>query len=553
MHSLKTKILVLILFSMFGLLELMSYVGFHFLNKTVNEDCSSEMKMLINEERIELNSQFNNIERGVMTLSDYIKNNVDTKKLRSDSDYNKELCRRIALSSSDISKIVGDVVAVYFRPDPEVYGSSAGIFMTDNGNGELVRVEPTDITMYSSSDREYVGWYYEPVENGKPTWVKPYYNRNINVYMMSYVVPVYKDDVLLGVVGMDVKMSKLTGIIDSIVYKNGSAFLFSDDGDLIYNKDYPEGSSMKRFNSDMRSVAKIITETGDQKEDISNILWRKESYRVISSKLDNGMIVAMIVPEKEIVAIINSMQMQTIFIFLIVFVVTMVIFFRLMVVIVYPIREITRASTRIAKGELNTTINYKSDDEIGTLAKSVSKMALEIKEYFSYIHSQAYTDAMTGVGNKAAYMDLVKVLEKKIEEGMASFSVIVFDVNGLKRVNDNLGHEYGDMLITDAADILKQIFLTENVYRIGGDEFIVVIENVGKAELDEYFRQFDKSMKEFNGHNVRYEHELAVSKGGVAYDPELDKAYKDVFRRADEIMYKDKEEYYKGRNDRRKR
>ena len=68
-------------------------------------------------------------------------------------------------------------------------------------------------------------------------------------------------------------------------------------------------------------------------------------------------------------------------------------------------------------------------------------MAGELQEYISYIHAQAYTDAMTGVGNKAAYMDRIKLLDRKIHEHMADFAVIVFDVNGLKRVNDSFGHE----------------------------------------------------------------------------------------------------------------
>ena len=57
----------------------------------------------------------------------------------------------------------------------------------------------------------------------------------------------------------------------------------------------------------------------------------------------------------------------------------------------------------------------------------------------------------------------------------------------------------------------------------------------------------------FNKENVRYEHDLAISKGGVVFDPETDHEYKEVFKRADEKMYKDKEAFYRGRNDRRKR
>lgn len=553
MRSIRTKLFLLIFGSMLGLFALMSYVSIHLLNKAIEEDISASMKMIVNEKIYALNSDFNRVENGTRELEKYINNNLDTRLLRSNTEYKNGFYADLADKCADVGGLVGNVAAVYFRPEPERFGSTSGVFMTANSNGELVSVEPADISQYAKTDRDYVAWYYEPLEKGAATWVKPYYNKNINVYMMSYVIPIYKSNAFVGVVGMDINMSSINTIIDSVDYKDGFAFLLSDDGDILYHREYPDGVEMKRFNSDMRATAKYLTPQEASKREMHKCVWKSADYRIMAGNLDNDMVLAVCVPEDQIMRISKSMKIQMFAIFCIVLAAVFAIFWRLMVIIVLPIRELTKASTRIAKGELNTAITYRSGDEIGTLAKSVSKMALEIREYFSYIHSQAYSDAMTGVGNKAAYMDVVKRMDEKISEGMAAFIVIVFDVNGLKNVNDNLGHEYGDMLITDAADIMKRVFSAENVFRIGGDEFIVVIENQNDDNIAEYFTVFDEQVKEFNTQNARYEHDLAVSKGGVSYVQNVDEAYKDVFKRADELMYKDKEEFYRGRNDRRKR
>lgn len=552
MHSIRTKLFLLIFCALIGLFVLMSYVAMNTLNETIEDDCSATMRIVVNEKGRNLNDTFNKIERGVKGLDQYIKKNINTARLRSDSSYNKSFYEDLSDRCAVVGGLVGDVAAVYFRPDPEIYGSTAGVFLTENGNGELISVTPTDILKYSKTDRDYVGWYYETVENGEAMWVKPYKNKNINVYMISYVIPIYKNNALLGVVGMDIKVSELSSIIDSIEYKDGFAFMASNDGDIIYHKDYPEGVSVKHFSPEMRAMARYISPQFAESGSINQYEMRGEKNRIICSNLDNGMILAVSVPEKEIMRSYKTMKIQTVAIFILVIAVVAVIFWRVMIVIVIPIRDLTKASSRIAKGELNTAITYRSDDEIGTLAKGISLMALEIKEYFAYIHSQAYTDAMTGVGNKAAYLDVVKLMDTKISEGMASFIVIVFDINGLKHVNDNLGHEYGDMLITDAAGILIHIFSTEHVYRIGGDEFIVVIENKNQKDIDRYFDKFSEHLKQFNEQNTRYQNKLEISRGGVPYDSKLDEAYKDVFRRADELMYKDKAEFYKGRNDRRR-
>ena len=201
---------------------------------------------------------------------------------------------------------------------------------------------------------------------------------------------------------------------------------------------------------------------------------------------------------------------------------------------------------------MNIPIRHHSDDEIGRLADSIRKMASELREYISYIHTQAYTDAMTGVGNKAVYLDIVKVLDRKIIEGLADFAVIVFDVNGLKRVNDSFGHEIGDLLISDAANVLKTVFGEESIYRIGGDEFIVIKEKTDEEEVKNLFDKFHETISEFNKSPRKYNNELSIS-SGLTFYLKGDENYKTVFQRADGEMYMEKQRFYQGRNDRRSR
>lgn len=192
-------------------------------------------------------------------------------------------------------------------------------------------------------------------------------------------------------------------------------------------------------------------------------------------------------------------------------------------------------------------------DEIGELSEKLRTTHRELQDYVNYVHAQAYTDPTTGAGSNMAYKDAVKRLSGKISTNMADFCIVVFDVNGLKNVNDNLGHEVGDQLLRDAATVLRKVFGEQRVYRIGGDEFLALLEGTPPEALEGLFAEMDAELAAFNGGPKRYETALSVSRGAAAYQRGRDKQFRDIFRRADEAMYRDKGEFYrqsgKGRED----
>ncbi|MBR3273249.1 MAG: diguanylate cyclase [Clostridia bacterium] len=188
-----------------------------------------------------------------------------------------------------------------------------------------------------------------------------------------------------------------------------------------------------------------------------------------------------------------------------------------------------------------------SEDELERLGSKINAMQREMGLYLDHIHRQAYTDALTKVGNSTAYHERVRAIDGDIAAGRAAFSVALFDVNSLKEINDNLGHEYGDMVIVGAADAIAGAFGAQSTYRIGGDEFAVVKDGVEDSEM----AAVDRAISEFNAADTGVR--LSLSKGASHYRPGVDAAFKDVFARADQAMYKDKKEYYETIGNRRVR
>ena len=168
------------------------------------------------------------------------------------------------------------------------------------------------------------------------------------------------------------------------------------------------------------------------------------------------------------------------------------------------------------------------------------------------VHHQAYIDSLTGFGNKRAYSDTVRQLEGRIKENRADFAVAVFDLNGLKTINDTYGHEAGDLALTDAGRHLKKVFGNADLYRFGGDEFIAIEAGATPEEMQQRFGLLDWELEQAGRKQRPYVVPLSLAKGAAAFVPGTDTGYQKVFERADLAMYEDKKAYYEKHGGRRR-
>ena len=201
------------------------------------------------------------------------------------------------------------------------------------------------------------------------------------------------------------------------------------------------------------------------------------------------------------------------------------------------VRE-TSPGTEIASGSEDGAA--QSSDEITRLGQKIHSLQNQLSTQIAYVRSMAYVDSLTGLGNRAAYERHVRQLDEDIKAGKAAFAVAIFDINGLKEINDGYGHAKGDSVITEAADHLKRAFGDGSIYRIGGDEFIVIAEGADIAVLSGTAELVEKQGR------------VSMSRGCATYDPDSDEGFISVFNRADRAMYDDKRAYYLTHEDRRK-
>ena len=184
---------------------------------------------------------------------------------------------------------------------------------------------------------------------------------------------------------------------------------------------------------------------------------------------------------------------------------------------------------------------YVANFDVRRVAKV--KELLEIMAFFlgaeihnnlllSRLERYSMSDELTGVRNRRAMAQRIAAMESSGAE--ACFGVVSIDLNGLKTVNDREGHEAGDRLLTLAGELLKERFRRDDIFRTGGDEFIVLLSGAERETLE---RNVERLREDAAHRGVAFAIGSAWSDGSVPF--------RDAYRRADEMMYADKDAFYR--------
>lgn len=159
------------------------------------------------------------------------------------------------------------------------------------------------------------------------------------------------------------------------------------------------------------------------------------------------------------------------------------------------------------------------------------------------ISEEAYRDILTGVGNKTAYSKRVKEINAAIPDGKCDFAIVMMDINDLKKINDVHGHKAGDQYIKGCCHLLCETFKHSPVFRIGGDEFVAILQGPDFENKQSLLERLRNDLNESYSNEdldpwLRYS--AAVGMADLASD---DNTFELVFKRADQAMYEDKKRF----------
>ena len=207
------------------------------------------------------------------------------------------------------------------------------------------------------------------------------------------------------------------------------------------------------------------------------------------------------------------------------------------------IRSNTKGNTELEELAGQTADMIESIDRHVKALLDTHKALNEAQHEAAIASNMATRDALTGVRNKLAYDEMCKDIDYKIEDGFRDFGIIMIDLNFLKRINDTYGHDKGNVAIKTLCEIICKTFSHSPVFRIGGDEFVVVLENEDFENHAEKLAEFQNKIAERSEkEGLPVWKRISAAAGMALFDPAIDNTIDNVFKRADKAMYENKKD-----------
>ena len=576
MHSIRSKITlitvaaILVSVSAIGCISIASV-------KAVGDQSSAEtMRLLCETCCDDINDYLDGIEQSVELVSRYATNQLngialveggavgarglgeglagkdwDTEQQRALDEYLHGYLAEVESLFRSVADRTSGAVSFYYRINPEISRDEPGFFYSSIGRSSFVLEEPTDLMQYDPYDEGHVGWYYTPVRRGVPSWIDPYFNENLGIFIISYETPLYAAGSMVGVLGMDVNFETLLDLINDIrVLDTGYAYLLKKDGTVIYHPYMEPGTNLAEYDPDM---AEGVRQLWYEMSNSAPIHYHLDgtAMQMFFNTLTSELKLVVTAPESEINAAwfqLTNNILAAAFLILVLFVSVVAL---TMQRLTDPLRRLTEASKDIAGGNYDVALDYRGQDEIGILTGAFEQLVSHLKIYISDLNSKAFLDARTGVRNAGAFAISTRKLNDAIrtaDDAAPQFALLMLDCNELKKINDTYGHEKGDVYLQTACRAICDVFVHCPVYRIGGDEFVVLMQDRSFAQLEELLAAFAAYAETVNADAQEPWEVVCIAYGLAVYDPSLDTSAEDVLKRADALMYENKKQFKLARN-----
>jgi len=539
--SIRFKIIAPVMAAIVLLTAFFTYIAINQVDKISDENAIEVMNLLCKNETAGLNEQLLKVEYSVDVMATFVYENVPSdEEIDADPTVLDEHMDVVGKYLDSIAKINPEIVSYYYNYKP--LEMVAGYWMVDDdGNGTFARKTVTDLSQYDEDDTNHTAWYYIPANAKTGVWLDPYYNSNFNMYIISYEIPLIDDNgAVYGIVGMDLNLySIIEDVLDVSVYDTGSACLLQDDGTVICHKDIKMGTNIILIDAYLYEFVEALYDE-DSEGELFEYTYDDEVKEMAFCSLRNGLKFVLTVPESEIYADEHAFLNKYISISIVCGIVFLLLASIICHKILSPLLKLTNAARDIGDGKDDVVFPEDSNDEIGILSETMQSMQHKMRQTVEGLYRNANQDALTGVGNKRAYLEYCKGLD----EGKEKFGIVMFDVNYLKKVNDECGHAKGDIYLNNNCELIAGIFRACPMYRIGGDEFVVILPGSQTDKAQYYFKEMDMRAEQINQMSDNLWDRIDVARGYAEFDPEKDAFIENiseaVAKKADEEMYKDK-------------
>ena len=536
MKSIRTRITVIIVIAIILSTGITMALGVWDVVSIGQTSSKQSLELLCENGEKNLDYYFESVGQSVEMVASYAESDLE----QLGEDKIEEHIAHVDTLFGKVARHTSGVMTYYYRIDPSVSKDVKGFWFVNEGGAGFKEHEVTAIEEYDTTDTSSLVWFTVPKSTGKPVWLPPYVTENLDVLVLSYNVPIYKDGQFIGVVGIELDYTTMANLVDNIrLYENGYAFINDAQGNIIYHP-YIDVACHTEENK-----PKVPAGLIDSKQ-IVRYDYEGEEKMACCMELSNGMRLNVSVPVSEINGNWESLIAKTLVVCIILLIVFTLITIHFADSITKPLIDLTKAAEKAGQGDYDVSLEYHSNDEVGVLSKAFELLIARIKSDIDELNGlnnrlkednlslEAATtkDSLTGVKNRFA---LRRDYEKYDDTNV---HIMMLDIDDFKKVNDRYGHSVGDYLLRKVGDALSEFFGADYSYRYGGDEFMVIFPDVEEEKFKILIQEMEARLNDISLEDKKFP--VHFSAGYVYGKTLLQDDLRLMLRQADELLYKAK-------------
>ena len=554
MHSIRMKMAAVTVAAIMSSILALGGIGIITIGVESDRSSAEKMRLISENTQRKLNAYLDSIEQSVSmaihmahdSLNDlgveYLGSSGTDEEVRALDAALAKHCAEVEHAFESIASSTNVVVTYYYCINDDYGSNEHGFFWSKVGEEDFVRQAALISSELDRSDTEHTTWYYTPLKAAAPVWIGPYKAHFLGErWTVSYVAPIFHRGFVVGVLGMDILFDTIIEQMEAVkVYDTGFAFLMDRDGNVLYHPNMEITTDRVPFD---RTLSRDVLRRRNTDELLVRYQKDGVQWQLAFSALNDDFKVAVTAPVSEITAYQRELTLVILLVALVMLAVFTVVTVLLMNRLTKPLMRLTAASERLMAGDYEVGLDYEGNDEVGTLTRAFRQMRDHLKMHIRDLNNRAFSDALTGVKNKGAFNTLSNRLNAAIRLGgehMPEFAIAMLDCNYLKRINDEYGHDHGDLYLKAACTLICRVFAHSPVFRLGGDEFAVLLRQEDYARRDQLFAEFDRAAGQINAAAQAPWEKIDIAKGIAVFEPGVDEDVEQVLRRADEIMYQAK-------------
>jgi len=491
MKKISTKIIITIILCCITLSSILGAISITVGKTFINKEAMDKLVYMSQSIGGDLNKKFELPENKVDYLSYNVINTFDVQQLKSDPQYIEKYKDSLSSTIKNYSDGSKAYLSMCFFFNPDLTGEVADVSLADiKGTGNFEKQPELTKEKYDSNNKN-MQWYYETIKQKNGKWSIPHTTSIINSDVITYSKPIFKDNVLIGVVGVDLKFSDIKNLINGIkVYTTGYASLYNDKYDYLVHPDFTYKDNLATVKN---GVYKDIYEQikGKQSGVINYKSKNGQNKLLAYTKLSNGWVLTLAPPIDEVLSGINKLTIIISTIIIIGIALSVLAALYLGKKISDPIKIATELINDISHFNLSSNLDKKAEkfsknkDEIGIMINAVfnlKKNLIDVVDNLRYSSSQIFQHSKslsTNTDDTLIYINNVSDALSELASGSTEHAV--FSQDSLEKIK-NLAEDI--QIALQSSDVVKETSNNAKEMSSKGSESLAILTEKFKISSD---------------------------------------------------------------------